>query len=234
MKVVHFILKVSNVTIALAAVAIVAVLAASLIVGLGVVQGRKTTVVSTAYNTETLYQTLTQPITQTIVSTVSNGSNAQVSTGAVSTTITSISTSRIVETIATTRNITETHNQTVPMTITFTRTASQSSGIVTILQTGSIIEFAVGQRIADVPQATTYFGFSGFLDITWQGPSSDAVQWILTGNNINETSLSMPTGGVEFPIQAGIGYSLIVVNNGCTQFSCNNSFNVTASIFYEY
>ena len=127
------------------------------------------------------------------------------------------------------QNITKFENQTFFKTINQT-TTTEPSGAVTVLS-NYLISFT-GERDLAVTQASFYPGFNGFLDINFQ--SSETVHWILYGNFVNQTSLPQSNGAVEFPVMADVRYSLYVYNDSCNYGGCVNTFNVTASIVFEY
>jgi hypothetical protein len=77
-------------------------------------------------------------------------------------------------------------------------------------------------------------GFNGYYQITYQTNTSTPVHWVLQGNSVNETSFSAPSGGVDFPVQADVYYPIAAYDDVCTFFVCNNAFNVTATIVYEW
>lgn len=226
-------MKISRITVVVSAVAIVAVLALGLVLGLGFVQrvGKTVTTVSYVLENQTLYVTQTQPVTQSILSTVSLlGINHTVTT-----TQTSVSLSQTTTIFSTTRNLTIVENQTSFKTTTETLTTTDSPGsaAIVLMPQGFQIIFK-GQRSIFVTGAQITPGFNGFLAISWKTTNTTNVHWVLQGNAINETSFSSPQGGVEFPVQAGIPYALTVFDDACTPFSCTNSFNVTATIIYQY
>lgn len=183
-------------------------------------------------NTQTLYQTEMQPVTQTVLSTISLSPTTSILT----TTETSVSMSRTTVAVPTTVNSATTVEQTVYQTTTSTVTTTAGAGTaaVILLPSGSLIEFASGQKFAVVPQASIALGFDGLFVISWQTTNSTNVHWTLVGNEINETSVSSQSSGAEFPVQANTAYSLFVYDDSCTQFTCNTAFNVTAMIYYTY
>jgi type II secretory pathway pseudopilin PulG len=219
----------SRLTITLAVVAIVAILALGLVLGLGVVvQGKAKNATETMTVGQTIYQTV-QGQGQTLVYTTS----LSPSTVTVTTVETTSTTSRSTVSIPVTSYVTETETTSItgPTSIV---TSSSSTSVLTMLPAGSQIDFTSGERFTAVPQASLNLGFNGFFIITFQTVNSTAIHWVLEGNDINETSYSQSAGGVEFPVQSGIDYTLLVYNDQCTPFVCDNAFNVTASIFYEY
>jgi hypothetical protein len=224
-----FLMKIPNVAITAAAVVIVVILVLGLVLGLGVVGGRRvTTTTSTVTETQTLSQTVTQQNiqTQTVVSTTSLPPTTQM----IATTETVSVVSQSLVTIPTTFSSTTT----VFYTTSLTSTASSSTtGVITLLQAGSQIDFAAGQAAANVPQADLTLGYNGFFVISWQTNTSTPVYWTLQGNAVNESSYSQPSGGVEFPAQSYIPYLLTVHDGLCSPY-CDNAFNVTVSIYYEY
>ena len=120
------------------------------------------------------------------------------------------------------------------MTSTVTTTEGAGTAAIILLPSGSMIDFASGQKFAAVPQASLTIGFNGLFVISWQTTNSTNIHWVLIGNAINETSVSSQSGGAEFPVQANIAYSLFIYDDSCTPFACNTAFNVTAMIYYAY
>jgi len=222
-------MKSSNVAITAAAVVIVVILALGLVLGLGVIGGRRvSTTTATVTETQTQSQIVTQQSiqTQTELSTISLPPTTQ----NVTTTKSIVVVSQALVTIPTTLNSTTTVYRTTSLTSTVT---SSTTAAIIILQPGSQINFTAGQQAANVPQADFTPGFNGFFVISWQTNPSTLVYWTLQGNSVNETSYSQPSGGVEFPVQSYVSYLLTVHDGSCSPY-CENSFNVTVSIYYEY
>lgn len=213
-----------------AVIVIVVTLAFALIFGLGVVGGRKsTTTTSTITESQTVLQTQQVTQTQTVLATTSLPASTEILTA------TSVSVSKTIVTLPVTESLTTTGTSTVYATSTVTITPSSSTtAAVILLHQGSQIDFVAGQASANVGQGDITPGFNGFFVVTWQTNVSTPVHWVLLGNAVSETSYSQPSGGVEFPVQAEIPYSLTVYNDACTPALCNNAFNVTASVVYEY
>jgi len=70
------------------------------------------------------------------------------------------------------------------------------------------------RSVAAVPQQID-LGFNGYYEISYQTNASTPVHWVLEGNSINETSFSAPSDGLDFPVQAGVHYSILVYNEPC-------------------
>ena len=210
-------------------VAIIAVLAIGLFAGFGFIRG--TPHGTTEYVNETQIQTFlsTQTLVQTAVTT-STTTSVSPSTFTVS----NVTTVRVPTTqdipVTKYQNSTKLENQTVFKTINQT-TSIEPSGAVTLLS-NYLISFTVYEHDLALSQASIYPGFNGYLDISYQ--SSEPIHWVLYGNSVNETSFPQSTGVVEFPVMAGIRYSLYVYNDDCNFGGCTTPFNVTASLVYEY
>ncbi len=223
-------MKISKVVISIVTVVIVAILGLGLILGLGIIRGKSVT--TTEIMTQTFYETQTQmrPVTETLVST----DTRIPTTVTLSTTEISLSLSHSTVTIPSTVNLTQVESKTVYATTTQNETVT-ASGVVIVLPAGSLISFASSQRFDLVPQGSITVGFNGFFEISYQTSSPTPVYWVLEGNSVNEMSSSGPSGGVEFPVQAGVPYSLLIYNGDCPYAGCySNAFNVTATIVYQY
>jgi hypothetical protein len=226
------VLKISRITIIVATIAIVAILSVGLILGLGMIRLNGTTETSTAILQQTIVETETQNLaatTQTVYSTVSLSPVITTTTA----TETRLSVSQSTLRIPTTVNLTQTDTALITSTVT-TNITTTASGYVVLLPAGSQITFTAGEMSDYVSKASITPGFNGFLEIDYQTKNSTSIHWLLQENTVNETSVSLPQGGVEFPVQANIPYSLLVFNDGCSSFGCSNAFNVTASVVYLY
>jgi len=224
-------LKVSRTLIIIAAVVIVAILAFGLVIGLGVIQGKSTTVTTTAIISQTFVETQTQlqPVTQTVLSTTSLPQG----TSTITTTSTSVLLSSTTVIVPTTFNNTVTERSTI-LTTTTQNVSSSGVTVQNLLPSGSLLVFQNDQSSYFVPQGSIEVGWNGYFQITYTTTNSTAVQWVLQGNSINESSPSGQSGEIDFPVQAYIHYSLVVFNSNCTPYICGSAFNVTASISYVY
>lgn len=226
-------MKISRNTLIVATIVIVAILVVGLVAGLGIIQfrGGTTTDIVTTTQTITETQAAVQPVMETIVSTASPSQSTVTDTA----TATSIQISQTTLRIPTTASVNVTKIQTVTSyTTTVQNVTTTASGYVDLLPSGSWINFTSGEMFYAVTQASLRVGFNGFFVINYETVNATAVHWVLEGNSINETSNSEPSGGVEFPVQAYVPYSLLVFNDECTTFVCNNAFNMTVSITYQY
>jgi hypothetical protein len=222
-------LKLSKLVIAVIAVVIVVILAGGLVVGLGFITGKNRTATKTEFQTQTLLETETyvQPVTQTVLLTTS----VTPATSTVTTTETSVTLAHTTLEIPTTVNETKVESSTATETSVSTVTTTASG--YAVLFSGTNIVFTAGQSVATVPQQLRP-GFNGYYEISYQTNASTPVRWVLQGNSVNETSFSAPSGGVDFPVQADVYYSILVYNDACIGFVCNNAFDVTATIVYEW
>jgi len=222
--------KISKLTLVIAAVVLVAILAGGLVVGLGFVGGKKTiTTTETFAQTVVETQTQLQPVTQTLLSTILLSQ----STSTITSTETSISVSETTLQIPTTMNVTKIESSTITETTTNNVTTT-ASGYIVLYPPGTKIVFPAGQREGIVNSQPLRPGFNGFYDITYQTTSSTPIHWMVEGNFVNESSNSAPSGAVDLPVQAFVPYTITVINDACSNVACNNAFNVTASIAYEY
>ncbi len=214
----------------MAAVAIVAILALALVLGLGFIGGKNSTITTTELTTQILEQTQTQlqPITQTILSTAPLPASTSTSLATMTLTQTFQTTLKIPTTINLTRTESTLSTETTTENVTTT-----ASGYVVLMPAGSEIIFSSGQRSGIVSRVAQQFGFNGFLVINFKTTDSSSVHWVLQGNSVNETSISQSAGQVEFPVQSYVQYSLQVFDDACN-LGCNTAFNVTASIVYMY
>ena len=217
--------------IGLAALAIVFVLVGVLFLGVGLITGKPnvSTAITTEFQTIQETQTQVQAVTQTILSTTTLAAT----NSAVTTTATSLSVSQTTLHVPTTVNVTELMTTTVTQ-ISSKNITTTASGYAVLDPQGTKIVFAAGQSSEVVNQQEFQGGFNGYLQVTYQTNTSTPVHWVLLGNGINESSISAPSGGFEFPVQAYVPYTITVVNDACSIAICNNAFNVTASIVYEW
>ncbi|MFI5419944.1 MAG: hypothetical protein ACHQ1H_03150, partial [Nitrososphaerales archaeon] len=80
---------------------------------------------------------------------------------------------------------------------------------------------------------TFQFANNGYIALTFQ--STQSIHWQLLTYQLTETSPSNSIGGlVDFPVNPGQSYTLLIVNDACGSGGCGNSFGVNMTLMYHF